>query len=168
MVSFHSICLLQYFMLVHLDHTACQLAQNYLYQLSKTFSCDLQLITENRDSLLEPALLERCDGNRNILHACVSRSYPVSAHELGEAAESQLNKGTVTTNGALGNKLESIKGAVDALAAAVAAAAAAVRSSGKSFNLLCSHSCHEFFPKLCSTCLGYNKICEICEISSVL
>ena len=135
LVSFHSICLLQYFLLFHLDHIACQLAQNYFYQLSKILLCDLQLLTENRDSLLEPALLERCDGNRTILHACVSRSCPVSAHELGEAAESQLNNGSVTTNGALGNKLESIKGAVDALAAAVAAAAAAVRSNGKSFNL---------------------------------
>ena len=81
-------------------------------------------------SLLEAALLERCDGNRNILHACVSRSFPTSAHEPGEPVESQ-SSGTATATGALGNKLESIKGAVDALAAAVAAAAAAVRSSGK-------------------------------------
>lgn len=88
-------------------------------------------ITANRECLLETALLERCDGNRNILHACVSRSFPVSAHEPGEIAESQLSSGAA--NGPLGNKLESIKGAVDALAAAVAAAAAAVRSSGKTF-----------------------------------
>ena len=81
-------------------------------------------------SLLEAALLERCDGNRNILHACVSMSFPTSAHEPGEVSESQTNGGT--TSGALGNKLESIKGAVDALAAAVAAAAAAVRSTGGS------------------------------------
>lgn len=74
-------------------------------------------------SLLEAALLERCDGNRNILHACVSRSFPTSAHEPGEPVESQSGT-TATATGALGNKLESIKGAVDALAAAV-------RSSGK-------------------------------------
>lgn len=55
----------------------------------------------------------------------------MSAHEPGEATDSQLNSGAGTNNGALGNKLESIKGAVDALAAAVAAAAAVVRSSGK-------------------------------------
>lgn len=55
----------------------------------------------------------------------------MSAHEPGEIAESQLSSGAA--NGPLGNKLESIKGAVDALAAAVAAAAAAVRSSGKTF-----------------------------------
>ena len=88
------------------------------------------LFTVNMGSLLEAALLERCDGNRNILHACVSKSFPTSAHEPGEPVESQ-NGGTATATGALGNKLESIKGAVDALAAAVAAAAAAVRSSGK-------------------------------------
>ena len=74
---------------------------------------------------------DRCDGNRNIIHACVSKSFPVSAHEPGETTDSQLNSGAGTNNGALGNKLESIKGAVDALAAAVAAAAAVVRSSGK-------------------------------------
>lgn len=55
----------------------------------------------------------------------------MSAHEPGETTDSQLNSGAGTNNGALGNKLESIKGAVDALAAAVAAAAAVVRSSGK-------------------------------------
>ena len=77
-------------------------------------------------SLLEAALLERCDGNRNILHACVSRSFPTAAyHEPGEPVESQSG-GTATATGTLGDKLESIKGAVDALAAAVAAAAAAV------------------------------------------
>ena len=88
--------------------------------------------TAQRESILEAALQERCDGNRNILHACVSKSFPVSAHEPGETTESQVNSGAGSNNGALGNKLESIKGAVDALAAAVAAAAAAVRSSGKS------------------------------------
>ena len=77
-------------------------------------------------SLLEAALLERCDGNRNILYACVSRSFPTAAHhEPGEPVESQSG-GTATATGALGDKLESIKSA-DALAAAVAAAAAAVR-----------------------------------------
>ena len=49
----------------------------------------------------------------------------MSAHETGESASSS------SSGVALGNKLESIKGAVDALAAAVAAAAAAVRSNGK-------------------------------------
>ena len=93
----------------------------------------MDIFTVNRESLLQAALLERCDGNRNILHACVSRSFPVSAHESSEPAESQVSGAAGAANGALGNKLESIKGAVDALAAAVAAAAAAVRSNGKSF-----------------------------------
>lgn len=93
------------------------------------------VFTVKMGSLLEAALLERCDGNRNILHACVSRSFPTSAHEPGEAVESQSSS-VSTATGALGNKLESIKGAVDALAAAVAAAAAAVRSSGKIVNLM--------------------------------
>ena len=84
----------------------------------------------NRERLLEAALLERCDGNRNIVHACVSRSLPVSAHEAGESS----GAGATSSGAALGSKLESIKGAVDALAAAVAAAAAAVRSTGKSFS----------------------------------
>ena len=48
-------------------------------------------------------------------------------HEPDEPVESQSG-GTATATGALGDKLESIKGVVDALAAAVAAAAAAVRS----------------------------------------
>lgn len=91
---------------------------------------DCTVCTVNMGSLLEAVLLERCDGNRNILHACVSRSFPTSAHEPGEAVESQ-GSSVSTATGALGNKLESIKGAVDALAAAVAAAAAAVRSSGE-------------------------------------
>ncbi|XP_068706016.1 E3 ubiquitin-protein ligase UBR5-like [Montipora foliosa] len=107
--------------------------------MSHVLKCDwdairhfLTFLEENpaqRESILEAALQERCDGNRNILHACVSKSFPVSAHEPGETTESQVNSGAGSNNGALGNKLESIKGAVDALAAAVAAAAAAVRSS---------------------------------------
>ncbi|XP_048590266.1 E3 ubiquitin-protein ligase UBR5-like isoform X2 [Nematostella vectensis] len=32
-------------------------------------------------SLVESALLERCDGNRNILHTCISMCFPTSAHE---------------------------------------------------------------------------------------
>ena len=108
-------------------HPNCK---KFISQLRKHLS-HLRIFIANKESVLEAALQERCDGNRNIIHACVSRSFPVSAHEPGETTESQLNSGSSTTNGALGNKLESIKGAVDALAAAVAAAAAAVRSSGK-------------------------------------
>lgn len=56
--------------------------------------------------------------------------YPVSAHDQTNTSESA--KGTSAGSG-IGTKLDSIKGAVDALAAAVAAAAAAaVRSSGNS------------------------------------
>lgn len=98
------------------------------FEAIKQFLDSMEADPVNMGSLLEAVLLERCDGNRNILHACVSRSFPTSAHEPGEAVESQ-GSSVSTATGALGNKLESIKGAVDALAAAVAAAAAAVRSS---------------------------------------
>lgn len=95
------------------------------YDAIKLFLASVEGDHVNRERLLEAALLERCDGNRNIVHACVSRSLPVSAHEAGESS----GAGATSSGAALGSKLESIKGAVDALAAAVAAAAAAVRST---------------------------------------
>ena len=52
---------------------------------------------------------------------------PTSAHEPNETPDTQAS-GSTNSSG-IGTKLESIKGAVDALAAAVAAAAAAVRST---------------------------------------
>lgn len=76
-------------------------------------------------NLLDLALKERCDGNRNILHACVSMCFPTSAHEPGEPTKPS----TGGTGPGVGSKLESFKGVVDALAAAVAAASAAVRQS---------------------------------------
>ncbi|XP_031552973.1 E3 ubiquitin-protein ligase UBR5-like isoform X3 [Actinia tenebrosa] len=78
------------------------------------------------NSLLDLALKERCDGNRNILHACVSMCFPTLAHEPGEATKPSSSGGT---GPGVGSKLESFKGVVDALAAAVAAASAAVRQS---------------------------------------
>ena len=84
--------------------------------------------------MVEATLLERCDGNRNILHASVSMCYPVSAHD--QSNTSDTSKGANSSAG-IGTKLDSIKGAVDALAAAVAAAAAAVRSNGSNSGEFC-------------------------------
>jgi len=64
--------------------------------------------------------------------------FPTSAHEPGEPTKTSSGGGT---NPAVGSKLESFKGVVDALAAAVAAASAAVRQSSSLAAECCLADC---------------------------
>ena len=117
--------------LVRSNHIVFQNKLEFMLGLSVLLPVSVgSVFAEDAVKTVEEVLQERCDGNRNVLHACVSMCLPTSAHELGEtSAGSDGASGGGSSGPGLGNKLDTIKGAVDALAAAVAAA---VRSSSGS------------------------------------
>ncbi|XP_046667814.1 E3 ubiquitin-protein ligase UBR5 isoform X3 [Homalodisca vitripennis] len=114
------------------------LALNNQLLMSRVLRCDIDGVRQILQSLeqepknsetLQAVLAERCDGNRNILHACVSMCTPTSNKEA-ETAENNVNSNT--------SGLESINVITNALAPRnvslremMRRATAAVRTSGE-------------------------------------
>ncbi|XP_054273224.1 E3 ubiquitin-protein ligase UBR5 isoform X2 [Macrosteles quadrilineatus] len=114
------------------------LALNTQLLMSRVLRCDLEGVRQVLQSLeqepkssenLQAILAERCDGNRNVLHACVSMCTPTSNKE----AENTDNAANSNTSG-----LESINVITNALAPRSVSlremmrrATAAVRTSGE-------------------------------------
>ncbi|XP_076242470.1 E3 ubiquitin-protein ligase hyd isoform X1 [Calliopsis andreniformis] len=65
------------------------------YDSVKQVFCNLEQDHKNNAAQIQAILTERCDGNRNILHACVSMCSPTSNKENDQGIERELVSNTV-------------------------------------------------------------------------
>ncbi|XP_076167114.1 E3 ubiquitin-protein ligase hyd isoform X4 [Ptiloglossa arizonensis] len=65
------------------------------YDSVKQVFCNLEQDHKNNAAQIQAILTERCDGNRNILHACISMSSPTSNKENDQGIERELVSNTV-------------------------------------------------------------------------
>ncbi|XP_076670433.1 E3 ubiquitin-protein ligase hyd isoform X1 [Andrena cerasifolii] len=65
------------------------------YDSVKQVFCNLEQDHKNNVAQIQTVLTERCDGNRNILHACVSMCSPTSNKENDQGIERELVSNTV-------------------------------------------------------------------------
>ncbi|XP_012151178.2 E3 ubiquitin-protein ligase hyd isoform X2 [Megachile rotundata] len=65
------------------------------YDSVKQVFCNLEQDHKNNLAQLQTILMERCDGNRNILHACISMCSPTSNKENDQGIERELVSNTV-------------------------------------------------------------------------
>lgn len=59
------------------------------------FDCS---IAEANTCQMQSILMERCDGNRNILHACINMCVPISNKEMEQGIEHDIVQNTVDGN----------------------------------------------------------------------
>ncbi|XP_071872949.1 E3 ubiquitin-protein ligase hyd isoform X2 [Bombus fervidus] len=65
------------------------------YESIKQVFCNLEQDHKNNAAQIQSILMERCDGNRNILHACISMCSPTSNKENDQGIERELVSNTV-------------------------------------------------------------------------
>nr|XP_031849236.1 E3 ubiquitin-protein ligase UBR5 [Nomia melanderi] len=65
------------------------------YDSVKQVFCNLEQDHKNNAAQIQAILTERCDGNRNILHACISMCSPTSNKENDQGIERELVTNTV-------------------------------------------------------------------------
>ncbi|XP_006566770.1 E3 ubiquitin-protein ligase UBR5 isoform X2 [Apis mellifera] len=65
------------------------------YESIKQVFCNLEQDHKNNTTQIQSILMERCDGNRNILHACISMCSPTSNKENDQGIERELVSNTV-------------------------------------------------------------------------